>query len=202
MESAMRILTIFTSTVILCCSLVSLSFATIYTDPVEINEVLGGNGSTQSTASWSHTLPGGDFSVPPDTINSASLEITARRAADQNDIIVYLGDEYFDLGYLLATGNSEVTTEFNLVDLGVFYLDSTWGPLDTLAFRLDYTQDDGNNNTLTLVQSVFTLDYTSNPTLENPTVGDVAVVPEPSTFLLLGGGLAGLALVVRRRMKE
>jgi hypothetical protein len=27
-------------------------------------------------------------------------------------------------------------------------------------------------------------------------------VPEPSTFLLLGGGLAGLALVVRRRRKE
>jgi hypothetical protein len=29
-----------------------------------------------------------------------------------------------------------------------------------------------------------------------------AVIPEPSTFLLLGGGLAGLAFYARRRRKE
>lgn len=39
-------------------------------------------------------------------------------------------------------------------------------------------------------------DYSMDFQLTNNTI------PEPSTFLLLGGGLAGLALVVRRRKKE
>ena len=30
----------------------------------------------------------------------------------------------------------------------------------------------------------------------------IAIVPEPSTFFLLGGGLIGLAFAVRRRRKE
>lgn len=43
------------------------------------------------------------------------------------------------------------------------------------------------------------------PTFDNLAfnlTNDAAPVPEPSTFLLLGGGLAGLGFVVRRRKKE
>ena len=39
-------------------------------------------------------------------------------------------------------------------------------------------------------------------TCANDSIEGAAVVPEPSTFFLLGGGLAGLAFVVRRKKKS
>jgi hypothetical protein len=57
----------------------------------------------------------------------------------------------------------------------------------------------------TSLSDQITLDSTVWAALENPDgypQRRVNPVPEPSTFLLLGGGLAGLAFVARRRRKE
>jgi len=179
--------------------MVSMAWSTIWTDEKIFDVELTGSGSY----SWSHVLPGGTFSVPPDTINSASLDITARRATNADDFVYLSLEADMLLGTLLqGEGNSQEATFFDLASRGVFYLGSTWSAGDTLDFILDFQQPSGANNTLTLESSLFTLDYTSGFVGEERVENAAAPVPEPSTIILLGGGLAGLAFVVRRRKKE
>ncbi len=59
--------------------------------------------------------------------------------------------------------------------------------------------NDASSSAVGLGLDNFFLDEPGDPAGQDPTN---TVVPEPSTFLLLGGGLAGLAFYARRRRKE
>ena len=158
-----------------------------------VNNELTGSG----TFSWSHDVTD-DFSLPPDTLISANLTITSRRAADGDDLL-YLVD--FDpslfLGSLDATGNSPVITSFDLEGLGVFSAD--WLAGQTLDLSLSYAQGNGPSNTLTMVSSVFTLEYDNN---NNASHAAAIPTPEPSTVVLLGSGLVGLLYMGRRKSRK
>lgn len=113
-------------------------------------------------------------------------EIKSRRAADGNDMVSVI--DFGDVGFLNATGNSPVTTTFDLEGLGVF---TAWKGGENLNLSLSYNQGTGPSNTLTMVSSVFNLNY------ENGAGPDP--VPEPTTMLLLGSGLVGLVGFGRRK---
>ena len=68
--------------------------------------------------------------------------------------------------------------------------DTLWFWSASIGDGNGYTSDDLQNWDQAYSKNAFLL------------TNDAAPVPEPSTFLLLGGGLAGLAFVVRRRRKE
>jgi hypothetical protein len=177
--------------VMLVCGWNGVAGATLYTDPItfSVNNVLTGTG----VFSWSHNVPS-DFEIPYDIVNSASLEVTSRRAADQDDIVSVIN--FGDLGFLSANGNSPVTTSFDLEGLGVF--SANWATGQPLDLSLSYMQGTGSSNTLTMVSSVFSLDY-ENGVAPGPGPNPV---PEPTTLLLLGTGLIGLAGLGRKGFKK
>jgi len=197
----MKKVTMLICTALLLCGLGGIASATIWTDPVTIGAELSGTDSYE----WTHALPGIVLSFPPDTVNSASLAITARRATESNDLMYYyveLDDTY--LGFLLAgSGNSEQVTTF---PLGTLFVNSMWDAGALLNFRLDYSQPTGpgQSEKMTLVSSLFTLDYTKFGDGNNGGGGqdNGAVVPEPSTVVLLGSGLLGLIYVGRKRSRK
>ncbi|MDO3377919.1 PEP-CTERM sorting domain-containing protein [Geoalkalibacter halelectricus] len=169
----------------------------LWIDEVDLENVsLSGEG----VFTWNHALPEG-FSVPPYTVHSAFLEITAIRAADGNDDVSWIsGDVTTFLASLNGpTGNSNNNnlpansygTDIDLLDFEVFV---SWVVGDVLQFSIDYVHE-GYRLPMTLVSSVFTLDYSDLSGVTNPP----APVPEPSTLLLLGGGLAGLFVARMRR---
>jgi hypothetical protein len=90
--------------------------------------------------------------------------------------------------------STPVDWSLQLVGVGSKYNDFTWSTptLNTFGFQnLGITDADPLGNTLPLHQVI------NGITSEEP-----PPIPEPSTFLLLGGGLVGLTFYARRRRKE
>lgn len=127
------------------------------------------------------------FSVPTDTVTSANLEITATRVHGTPDL-VYI-DTTIDLliGTLNSQSGSNHFSDTNLpIPLSVF---TSWTDPGTLSVDVG-----AGTQAFTLDTYRLTVNYIDPPPSS-------ASVPEPSTFLLLGAGLAGVGLL-RRRFKK
>jgi hypothetical protein len=84
--------------------------------------------------------------------------------------------------------------EFDLADHIAVISGANW------SIGFNFKESTNGTDTFHLDKSTLWGEYT---VATDGVVGiDATVVPEPSTFILLGGGLAGLAFVVRRRRKE
>jgi hypothetical protein len=162
--------------------------AITFTDTENLDVWLGGwNQPNSGTYTWTHDTPG-DFEVPYDVVNSATLEISACFVNYNNETIDVQGIAQGQLvdgtwSWLFGWYGSTV---FDIADIF-----TTWNAGDTLEVALNYTETPWWN-ALYLHSSTFTLDY------DNAT--GPAPVPEPSTVLLMGAGLLGL--VGYRKVKQ
>ncbi len=166
---------------ILIFGMIGSASAISFTDTVDLDKSLSGS----KIFSWTHNTPA-DFSVPPDTVNSATLKI---------------------FGYLV-NGNNKVYVETEFVgnlDKGIWsYSDYDISNIFTPTWNkdsFDVTLKSDEYIKLFcftipdcyyLDKSIFCLDY------ENGS----APVPEPSTMLLLGAGLLGVIGYNRRKASK
>lgn len=114
-----------------------------------------------------------------------------------DEYLAYINGGYTGLALMSGSNNIEV-----LVDLDA----------DIFSLKIDSFTANG----LPLAGGILSIDtvrfytYGTNPTslyfnprsFDNVLISTIDPIPEPSTFLLLGSGLAGLAFVARRRKRE
>jgi len=153
-----------------------------FTDTKYLSAYLYG---TDNEYTWQHAVTS-DFSVPYDTVNSATLTISGRGIGGANDNL-YVESTW--QGVLNGNSTSHLTwyldkstTTLDIADIFV-----TWTAGDKLDIKLNYNDTTGG---FLLTKSVFTLNYNN---------GQAPTVPIPGTLLMLGTALIGL-LGVRRRI--
>lgn len=180
-------------TLLMLLTLTATGWATTYTHTVTFGPVsLSNPPSASGVASfdWQHLLPDLDPNLVV-TLLDANLSVDAQNANDNYNAItnpsnpndlVYIGETL--LGPLTGIGNSYTTTAFDLS------LPPNWLTGGLLDFHLDYFTTE--NLAIQLYSSTLTIEYQ----LSDP---GMAPVPEPSTLILLGGGLLGLFAVKMRK---
>ena len=133
---------------------------------------------------YNHTLPG-NFSIPPDVVDWATLSILASFVSGGDDPVTI--QETVEI-----TNFNNLSTGFFIFSLSTFDLNFTaWKEAD--AFEVTIDPNNSVFDGIQLWSSVLKLCYTDNGSSTSP-------VPEPTTMLLLGTGLFGLAGLSRKKI--
>lgn len=189
----MKKIRLLSCTLLILLGLTATGWATTYTHTVTFPpETLTNPPSAAGDASftWQHLLPDLDPNLAA-TLLGATLSVAAQNANDNYNAVTNptnLNDLVFMDNVLLGTldgnGMSFTTTTFDLS------LSQDWATGDLLDFHLEYFTTE--NIPIQLYSSTLTIDYQ----LSDP---GMAPAPEPSTLILLGGGILGLVAVRMRK---
>jgi PEP-CTERM motif len=148
------------------------------------------NSGTSVAAGPSFSLGGGTYDGSDDTligiINNSSSALSMINLSSNTDIFGFDGDGINTFG---APGNASDTSGYGGPDSFFTNIDPTFS-MGTVDFVTPLAAGGGN--------TYFSLEEALVPS--QVVVGPPSAVPEPSTFVLLGTGLAGFCGAVRRRL--
>lgn len=141
--------------------------------------------------SWQHSAIGGAFTTA--SLNISAWDVDAS-SGEVDNIYALDNATWTLLGSLAGLDNDWGYTTFNL---GANFFDDIAGGLQVFI-DIDSTHN-FDNWAVSLAKSVLSLD---GGVLPDPDPNPTPSVPEPSTFVLMGAGLAGVAMLRKRFRKS